>query len=230
MVILVENVGKFLGKSVRTPYRTTIGKLVGVDTNIRNEVTQVNIEQASGTLAKYPIAQVRIDNESVMITPAWKDDAADLEREYLTASKRVTALKALLSDGDIDIAACKEMTSEYENAIHAIENRRVTLIDSLKERSGKLEEQIRQLQLALTDNKLLYSSGVVEASAYKDACQVIHETLDAYFGEKKDIQATIETLANLERSQPAQEPPKAQPVEQRIPDFVVVKIREETPA
>jgi hypothetical protein len=230
MVIFVENVGKFLGKSVRTPYRAIIGKLVGVDTNIRNEVTQVNIEQASGALAKYPIAQVRIDNEFVTITPAWKDEAADLEREYLTASKRLTALKALLSDGDIDIAACKEMTSEYENAIHAIENRRVTLIDSLKERSGKLEEQIRQLQLALTDNKLLYSSGVVEASAYKDACQVIHEALDAYFGEKKDIQATIGTLANLERSQPPQELPKAQPVEQRIPDFVVVKIREETSA
>ncbi len=230
MVILVEDVGRFLGKSVQTPYHTIIGKLVGVDTNIRNEVTQVNIEQASGVLTKYPVAQVRIENQSVVIAPVWKSEAADLEREYVTASKRVAALKALLSDGDIDIAAYREMTSEYENAIHAIENRRALLVDSLKERSAKLEEQIRELQLALTDNKLLYSSGVVEASAYKEACQIIHEMLDAHVAEKKDILGTIETLAHLERSEPPQEPTKTEPVEQRIPDFVVVKINEETPA
>jgi hypothetical protein len=230
MVILVEDVGKFLGKSVQTHYHTTIGRLVGVDTNIRNEVTQVNVENASGMLTKYPIVQVRIHDQSIMIAPVWKDEAADLEREYVTASKRVVALKALLSDGDIDTGAYRQMTSEYENAIRVIESRRGVLVDSLKERSGKLEEQIRELQLALTDNKLLYSSGVVEAGAYKEACQIIHEMLDAHVGEKKDILGTDETLTRLERSEPSQEPTKTAPAEQKIPDFVVVKINEETPA
>ena len=230
MVILVEDLGKFLGRTVLSPYNTPIGKLIGMDTNIRNEVTQVNVEQESGELGKYPIAQVRIDDGSIVLSPAWKNDAADLEREYQTASKRMAALKALLSDGDIDTTSYKEMTSEYETAIHAMEHRRVALVDSLKERAGKLEERIRGLQLALTDNKLLYSSGVVEATAYKEACQIIHEILDGHSAEKKDVQETIQTLTRLERSEPSQVPVVPKQVEEKIPDFVVVKLNEEMPA
>ena len=230
MVILVEDVGKFLGKTVQTPYRTPIGKLISVDTNIRNEVTQVSVEQMLGELTKYPVAQLRIQNGSIVLAPAWKGEATELEREYLTASKRMSALKSLLSDGDIDAAAYRAMTSEYENAIRAMENRRVALVDALKERTGKLEQQIRGLQLALTDNKLLYSSGVVESIAYKEACQIIHETLDGHFAEKKDIQVTIEGLMSLGQRQPAEEPVRSEDIEQKIPDFVVVKLNEETPA
>lgn len=230
MTILVEDVGRFLGRTIQTPYNTPVGKLIGVDTNIRNEVTQVNVEQESGILAKYSVTQVKIENGSVVLTPAWKHEALDLQREYSTASKRIAALKSLLSDGDIDPVAYREMTSEYEGAIRAMENRRISLVDSLKERTLKLEDEIRRLQLALTDNKLLYSSGVVEAVAYKDACQIIHEMMNGHTAEKKDIQGTIENLASLEQGHQVQEqvPPRA--VEQSIPDFVVVKIKEEMPA
>jgi len=230
MAILVEDVGKFLGKTIQSPYSTPAGRLIGIDTNIRNEVTQVNIEQASGELTKYPIVQVRIHDDSIVLVPAWKNEAVDLEREYLTASRRMTALKALLSDGDIDMPSYKEMTSEYETALRAMERRRTELVDSLKERTGKLDERVRGLQLALTDNKLLYSSGVVEAAAYKEACQIIHDMLNGYAAEKKDIQETIESLAQLDQNQATQESIEPPHVEEKIPDFVVVKLNEETPA
>ena len=230
MVMLVEDVGRFLGKTVQTPYNTPVGKLIGVDTNLRDEVTQVNIEQESGILAKYPAAQVKVENDSVVITPVWKHEASDLEREYLTASKRITALKSLLSDGDIDTTAYREMASEYESAIHAMESRRIALVDSLKERTLKLEDEIRRLQLALTDNKLLYSSGVVEAIAYKDACQIIHGMMNGHLAEKKDIQATVESLTSLERGSEVQEQTAPRRIDQGIPDYVVVKINEKMPA
>jgi hypothetical protein len=230
MVMLVEDIGRFLGKAVQTPYNTPVGKLIGADTNIRNEVTQVSVEQESGVLAKYPATQVSIDNSCVIVTPAWKHEASDLKREYSTASKRITALKSLLSDGDIDTTSYREMASEYESAIHAMESRRVALVDSLKEKTLKLEDEIRKLQLALTDSKLLYSSGVVEASAYKEACQIIHVMLSGHVAEKKDIQATLEGLTSLEHDQSVQEQKTSHGIEQGIPDFVVVKIKEQMPA
>jgi hypothetical protein len=230
MVMLVEDVGRYLGKTVQTPYNTPVGKLIGVDTNIRNEVTQVNVEQESGILAKYPATQVKVENGSVVVTPAWKHEASDLEREYSTASKRITALKSLLSDGDIDTTAYREMASEYEGAIHAMESRRIALVDSLKERTLKLEDEIRRLQLTLTDNKLLYSSGVVEAIAYKDACQIIHGMLNGHLAEKKDIQAMLESLTSLERGPQVQDQTLPRRIDQGIPDYVVVKINEEMPA
>lgn len=230
MAILVEDLGKFLGRAVLTPHGLPVGKLIGLDTNIRNEVTQVNIDQSSGELEKYPITQVTIKNGTVILAPAWKDETVDLEREYLTASRRIGALKSLLSDGDIDTATYREMTSEYESAINAMETRRLVLVRSLKDKAGKLDERIRALQLALTDNKLLYSSGVVEISAYKEACQIIHEMLDGHVAEKKDIQMTIEALARLERNESTQTPLKSEGSEQKIPDFVVVRVNEETPA
>jgi hypothetical protein len=230
MAILVEDVGRFLGKTVQTSYKTPVGKLIGMDTNIRNEVTQVNVEQESGILAKYPATQVRVENGSLVVTPSWKHEAADLEREYLTASKRITALKSLLSDGDIDTASYREMSSEYESAIRAMESRRVAIVDSLKERTLKLEDETRRLQLTLTDNKLLYSSGVVEAIAYKEASQIIHEMLNGHLAEKKDIQATLESLTSLEQGRSVQEQTASHGIGQGIPDFVVVKINEENPA
>ncbi len=230
MVMLVEDVGRYLGKTVQTPYNTPVGKLIGVDTNIRNEVTQVNVEQESGILAKYPATQVKVENGSVVVTPAWKHEASDLEREYSTASKRITALKSLLSDGDIDTTAYREMASEYEGAIHAMESRRIALVDSLKERTLKLEDEIRRLQLVLTDNKLLYSSGVVEAIAYKDASQIIHGMLNGHLTEKKDVQATLESLTSLERGPQVQDQTLPRRIDQGIPDYVVVKINEEMPA
>ena len=228
--MLVEDVGRFLGKAVQSPYNPPVGRLIGVDTNIRNEVTQVNVKQESGILTKYPVTQVKIENGFVVLTPGWKHEAGDLEREYLTASRRMTALKSLLSDGDIDTVAYREMASEYESAIRAMESRRVALVDSLKEKALKLEDEIRKLQRALTDNKLLYSSGVVEAIAYKESCQVIHEMLNGHLAEKKDIQATLESLTSLERWQSTQERTMPRAIEQGIPDFVVVKINEEMPA
>jgi hypothetical protein len=230
MVMLAEDIGRFLGKAVQTPYNTPVGKLISVDTNIRNEVTQVTVEQESGVLGKYPATQVSIDNSSVVVTPSWKHEASDLGREYSTASKRVTALKSLLSDGDIDTTSYREMASEYESAIHAMESRRAALVDSLKEKTLKLEDEIRQLQLALTDNKLLYSSGVVEAVAYKEACQIIHMMLSGHLAEKKDVQATVESLTSLEHVQPVQEQRAPRGIAQGVPDFVVVKIKEEMPA
>jgi len=230
MVMLAEELGKYLGRIVQTPYRTPAGKLIGLDTNIRNEVTQINIDQASGELVKYPIAQIGIQNGSLVLLPVWKDEATDLEREHLTAIRRMAALKSLLTDGDIDSSTYREMTSEYESAIRAMESRRVSLVDSLKERSGKLDERIRALQLALTDNKLLYSSGVVEAATYKEACQAIHEMLDGHVAEKKDVQATIETLTHLEDRESSQAQVKPQQIEQKIPDFVVVRVNEQAPA
>jgi hypothetical protein len=173
---------------------------------------------------------VKVENGSVVVTPAWKHEASDLEREYSTASKRITALKSLLSDGDIDTTAYREMASEYEGAIHAMESRRIALVDSLKERTLKLEDEIRRLQLVLTDNKLLYSSGVVEAIAYKDACQIIHGMLNGHLAEKKDIQATLESLTSLERGPQVQDQTMPRRIDQGIPDYVVVKINEEMPA
>jgi hypothetical protein len=228
--MLVEDVGRFLGKTIQGPYGTPMGKLIGVDTNIRNEVTQVNVEQDSGILAKYPATQVKIDNGSVVLTPSWKHDAVDLQREYSTASKRMVALRSLLSDGDIDSVAYREMASEYENAIQAMESRRVALVDSLKERTMKLEDEIRRLQLALTDNKLLYSSGVVEAVAYKDACQIIRVMMNGHVAEKKDIQGTVLGLTSLEKDHPAEEQQTSHQSEQSTSDFVVVKINEAMPA
>jgi serine/threonine protein phosphatase PrpC len=122
------------------------------------------------------------------------------------------------------------MSSEYESAIRAMESRRVAIVDSLKEKTLKLEDEIRRLQLTLTDNKLLYSSGVVETIAYKEACQIIHEMLNGHLSEKKDIQATLEGLTSLERGRSAQEQTASQGIQQGIPDFVVVKINEEMPA
>ncbi len=242
MSILVENLGGYLGKSINDVHGRPTGRIVGLSTNIRNEVTAIQIEMGTGDLKTFPVTQLDLGKESPILLPDWKVEAVEIQREYETASRRLTAIDLLLNDGDISKDTYQEMKDNYETALEQIKSRRDKLRETLVDRRYQLEQQIRDLQAALTNNKMLYSSSEIDETSYKAVVSSIREGLARGTSEKADIDETERGLSKIEtkpapyvdtkRGESYAELPEA-PISKdlpRIPDVVVVKVREDSAA
>jgi multidrug efflux pump subunit AcrA (membrane-fusion protein) len=242
MSVYLEALGSYLGKNVEDIHGRASGRIVGIAANSKNEVTEIQLEIGTGELKTLPITQFELEKGTPVVLPQWKVEANEIQREYLTASRRLSAVDLLLKDGDISKDAYQEMKDTYANAIEQIDSRRTKLAETLTGRKFQLEQQIRELQTALTNNKMLYSSREITEAAYKEVVDSIRAALTKSRTEKTDIEETEAMIAKVESTPPPTiasksldsyvDPPEApvpipsiQPP--RIPDVVVVKVREE---
>lgn len=237
MAVFVQNIGSYLGKAISDIHGRPAGRILGLSTNMTNEVTAVQIEQNGGDLRSVPVNQLDLNGGSPVLLPDWKIGATEIDREFETASRRLSAVELLLKDGDITSETYQQMKAEYESALDQIKIRRDTLVEKIADRRAYLENQIRTLRAALTNNKMLYSSMEIQESSYKDAVTAIREDIAKCTTEKDDIDDIETMLSKLETNAP--KPPDPDPklpeapapeYPPTIPDVVVVKVREDSPA
>jgi hypothetical protein len=237
MAVFVQNIGSYLGKAISDIHGRPAGRILGLSTNMTNEVTAVQIEQNGGDLRSVPVNQLDLNNGSPVLLPDWKIKATEVDREFDTTSRRSSAVDLLLKDGDITSETYEQMKDEYERALDQIKTRRDALVEKIVDRRAYLENQIRTLQAALTNNKMLYSSMEIQESSYKEAVTAIREDIAKCSAEKDDIDNIETMLSKLETDapKPLDSDPKlpeapAPDVPPTIPDVVVVKVREDSTA
>jgi hypothetical protein len=138
----------------------------------------------------------------------------------------------LLKDGDIDQSEYNQLSSGYEDIHKDILAKRESLVETMKNVEVKLEQQIRDLQTALTNDKILYTAAEIDANTYQTVTESVRAGLEISRKEMKDLDNTRESLHDidsLEIPKPTLEIPK--PTNQssapnHIPDVVVIKMRE----
>jgi DNA repair exonuclease SbcCD ATPase subunit len=225
MTLTVEEIGKYLGQSFEDPMGRLSGKLVGLTADVKDEVQAVQVALSSGEVAEYPINSVRVINGRPIIIEAWRVEAEDLKKEHDIIKRRIQALDQLRKDGDIDQTEYNQQRNSYEDINKDIIGKRERVVETLIEHVAKLEQQIKDLQTALTNNKMLYTAAEIDESTYRSVTESIRAGLEIARKERKDIDNTKESLQaidNLEASITTTEtsaPPK-------IPDVVVIKMRE----
>jgi DNA repair ATPase RecN len=227
LTLTVEQIGKYLGQSLEDTMGRSSGKLVGLTADLKDEVQAVQVALSSGDVAEYPIDSVRVINGRPIILEAWRVEAEDLKREHDIIKRRRQALDQLLRDGDIDQTEYTQLRNSYEDINKDIIAKRENVVETLKEKVGKLEQQIRDLQSALTNNKMLYTAAEIDENTYHSVTESIRSGLEIARKERKDIDNTkesLQTIDNLDASITTTDtsaPPK-------IPDIVVIKMREPT--
>jgi len=223
--ITVEEIGKYLGQTIQDMMGRPAGKLVGLTADIKDEVQSVQIARAEGEVSEHSIAFVRIIDGHPVILQAWRVEAEDLKREHGIIKRRRHALELLLKDGDIDPAEYNQLRSGYEDVHKDVINKRDKLIDSLKEVQAKLEQQIRDLQSALTNNKMLYTAAEIDEPTYQTVTESIRAGLEISRKEMKDLSNTRGSLQEIDSIETPKE--TIQP-SNSIPDVVVIKMKEPT--
>lgn len=225
--ITIEEIGKYLGQTIQDMMGRPAGKLVGLTADIKDEVQSVQIARTEGEVTEHSITFVRIVNGHPVLLQPWRVEAEDLRREHGIVKRRRQALELLLKDGDIDQAEYNQLRSGYEDVHKDITTKRDRLIDSMKEVQAKLEQQIGDLQGALTNNKMLYTAAEIDESTYQTVTESIRAGLEISRKEMKDLNNTRLSLQEIDSIEAAKETVQF-PSQVSIPDVVVIKMKEPT--
>lgn len=225
MTVSVEEIGKHLGKTIEDSMGRPAGKFVGLTADVRDEVTAIQVARSNGEVDRYPISFVRIIEGHPVLLQTWRVEAEDLRREHDIIKRRTQALDLLFKDGDIDQLEYNQVRGNYEDLNKEINLKRDTLLGTLKEVEERLEQQISDLQAALTNNKMLYTASEINEETYRTVTESIREGLELARKERKDVDNTrgfLQAIDILETPKPQLPPAPAN----TVPDVVVIKMKE----
>ena len=227
MAITVEEIGKYLGQTIQDMMGRPAGKLVGLTADFKDEVQFAQVARTEGEVTEYPITSVKIINGHAVLLQAWRVEAEDLRREHGIIKRRTQALELLFKDADIDQTEYNQLKSGYEDIHKGIITKRELLIETLKEVQSKLEQQIRDLQSALTNNKMLYTAAEIDEPTYQTVTESIRAGLEITRKEMKDLDNTRDSLREIDSLETPREPSRSS-APNPIPDVVVIKMKEPT--
>jgi chromosome segregation ATPase len=194
MTLKTQDLKTFLGKTIVDSHQRTMGKIVSIYTNIRNEVTSVEIEAPNGDFKNCSSRQLILEGNNIVYLHDWEVEAEELRTEIDLASKRVKALDDLFRSGDIEKEIYDEMKKEHGSSIQKFEDMRKRLIESLSARKTALHDQIRELETSLANNKMQHASAEIGDEAYRDMCDSIRAGLKRAQLEKRYLEETVEQL------------------------------------
>lgn len=220
MTLRTQDVKGFLGKAIVDPHQRSIGKIVSMYTNIRNEVTSIEMETANGDFVNCPSSQLVIEGNALVYMHGWEIEAEELKTELELTSKRVKALDELYRSGDIEKDIYEELKKEHGSSIEKLDDVRKKLIQNLSERKTKLHDQIRELETSLANNKMQHASAELGDEDYRVMCDSIRSGLKRLLSEKRYIEETEEQLRS----------PQTQAYSSTLPSAILPQPRTTTPS
>lgn len=189
-----------LGRTISDPYGATVGKIVGISTDVKSRVTSIEVELGSGQFLNCSPSQVVVDEKGVKLLDEWKVEAESLRTEFDLAVKRMNALSELHKQGDIQPEIYEDFRRTHDINLKELEARREALTKKLCSVSARLDEQVRELEMFLATNKMQLASGEIDPQAYKIAVDSIEGGLTRAFSAKRDIEKMSTDIASLKDS------------------------------
>jgi small-conductance mechanosensitive channel len=224
--VAIEDVGKYLGKTLEDSMGRPVGKLVGLTADIKGEVTAIQIAHSDGEVAQHQIKVVKVLEDRLILQQNWRVEAEDLQRERDIIVRRRQALDLLLKDGDIEQSEFDQQRTRYEDLEKDIKEQCEALLGTLMQVESKLDQQISDLQGALTNNKMLYSSFEIDEQTYHTVTESIRSGLEIARKERHDLDNIRDHLTGVESAGERNVAQAASTLKSPSSDVVVIKINE----
>jgi len=186
----------FLGKELRDIYGRQIGNIVALTMGSDDSIESIQVQRRDGTLARFPVGQMVLDERSPILLPEWKVESEEVARELQTARKRSQALRELLCDEEISSEVYSELTKQQDDLSKQVNERRGRFLDKLQAKSKQLDEQIRQLSRFLVDVKMEHRAGEIDQGALDVACRAVEPIIKTVTAEKKELEKARALAAN----------------------------------
>ena len=225
MVLMVDEVERYIGLEVKDPYGRKVGRIVAVYSEVDGSVTGVELEVNEDTFTTIPVSRIKInDDGELQIIPEWKAEALSLIKQLDKAKRRIKALDDLYSKNEIPRHAYDEFRKKVERNLSMLKIKAKEVKQMLKKRTNRLEDTIIQIEKAITALKMSYLAGELSEKGYKAAIEALRQAKDKAVEEKEDIKKILNRIENLER----------EPVEIKLPSSqsksVETKPKVEAPA
>ncbi len=225
---MAEKVSRLVGRQILDAHNRTVGRLVGYYANTKNEVTAIEIEMANGDFLNCPVSQIEIDGDSVVYNYPWELEANNLKRQFDLISRRTRALDELYKNGSIEKSIYGEMRAQHLSSIDELEEHKRILVESLNERSSKLDSQVKELELFLANIKMQHAAGEIDTETYNLAYEAVNVGFKRDLSEKTYLKDVMNFLnqVHLITGDDEERLDHALQDTSRIPDTVVVRMKE----
>ncbi|MEM2896781.1 MAG: CdvA-like protein [Candidatus Bathyarchaeia archaeon] len=198
MVIKLDNVKKFLGKSILDSDGVPIGKIMGFHTNIKGEIISIGIELNDGNFEEYPSSYLATSEDSITLLKDWELETKDLEWECELIIKRMNAIQELYDSGELQKEIYEDMKAQHELVLKELKERSKELIGKLNDVKESLNKQVKTLETFFTSNKIQHSSGEIDDGSYRIVIESIRNGLKKVIANKQKLEKSIENLSDIE--------------------------------
>lgn len=205
----MKNYTEMVGKQVKDMYGSTMGKVVGVVTDIDGSVQFVGINGYDG-VREVSYEQIVVQSDFVVYIPKWRLDSQKLIREKSLILKRLRSLMAIIEDNDGYEQDAEAAHFKYKTKLQMLSTTQEEVSATLLARLEELEGQSKMLKLLSFDAKVQFKSDELSERSF-DAVKIQTGTLVEHIAsetaEIADMQRRFEDL-DMEVAQ-ALEPAKA---------------------
>ena len=131
----IDDPTTLIGRAVRDVYGRDLGRCVGFTVDLGGKVSAVGV-QSGLWFYEYPVDCIVSNDKDAVVMPEWKMQARRFGLEKGTLEKRMKALNALLSKGEISHKVYDDLAGSLSPALEGHER----LADLLVRRLEELEE------------------------------------------------------------------------------------------
>ncbi len=197
MVLNIDVAGRFLGRNIFDLYGMTVGKIVGISTDVRGMVTSLELELANGQFLNCPGEQIEISGDHAVFLDDWRIQSKTLKVEMDISLKRIKALSDLHRRGEIQPEIYEDLRKQHDANLGDLQKRKDALVKNLSIISNGMDGQLRRLEMFLANNKMQLASGEIDGQSYKVAVDALERGLRRALSGKKDVETLLGNLRTL---------------------------------
>ncbi|MEM0020808.1 MAG: CdvA-like protein [Fervidicoccaceae archaeon] len=194
----VDNLDKYVGQKVKDPYQRVIGSLASLYSDIDGNVKAVEVLFGDSYFKTVQADRVLIQKDEIVLLPDWKYSALRVIERLERARRRAKALDDLYAKGEIARSAYEEFKGQVSRDLDSLKKEANEAKEMIKKRIGELEDQIVEIEKAITALKMSYIAGEIGERGYKPAADILRQNKDRNLEEKNEAKRILDLIAKLE--------------------------------
>jgi len=200
IVYTVDILDKYIGQKVKDPYNRSVGTLASIYSEVDGTVKAVEILFGDTVFKTVDAQRLTINNGEIVLLPEWKYLALKVIDRLERARRRAKALEDLYAKGEIPKHAYEEFKNKVKRDLDNLKEEARKAKEVIRNRINELEDQVVQIEKALTALKMSYIAGEIRERGYKTAADQLRQGRDRNLEEKNEAKRIIETIQRLETS------------------------------
>lgn len=198
IVYTVDMLDKYIGQKIKDPYGRVLGTLASLYSEVDGTVKAVEVVFGESTFKTIEIGRITVNNGEIIIIPEWKFYSSKVIEKLERARKRAKALEELYSKGEIPKHAYDEFKSKLNKDMDVLKEEAKTAKDLIRRRINEIEDQVVEIEKALTSLKMSYIAGEIGERGYKQAADILRTHRDRNIDEKNEAKKVLDLIQRLE--------------------------------
>ncbi|MCC6009897.1 MAG: CdvA-like protein [Fervidicoccaceae archaeon] len=198
IIYTVDMLDKYIGQKVKDPYGRVLGTLASLYSEVDGTVKAVEVVFGESVFKTIEIGRISISNGEIVIIPEWKHASSRVIEKLERARKRAKALEELYSKGEIPKHAYDEFKAKLSKDLDALKDEAKTAKELIRKRINEIEDQVVEIEKALTSLKMSYIAGEIGERGYKQAADILRSHRDRNIDEKNDAKKVLDLIGRLE--------------------------------